>query len=58
VISGCGKDISRERVSFSFRIKAAYLRTKMTMIVMMAAKNTNPPKELRAMMELTLNLAP
>ena len=35
-----------------------YLRTKMTIVVITAAKKTKPPKELRAMIELKFNLAP
>lgn len=36
----------------------AHLRTRITMVVMSAAKNTKPPKELRAMIDVRLSLAP
>lgn len=36
----------------------AHLRTSITMVVMSAAKNTKPPKELRAMIDVRLSLAP
>lgn len=36
----------------------AYLLTRMTIVVMSAAKKTKPPKELSAMIEVRLSLAP
>lgn len=35
-----------------------HLLTRMTMVVMRADKKTKPPKELRAMIDVRLSLAP
>jgi len=35
-----------------------HLLTKITIVVMTAARKTNPPNELNAMIELRFNLAP
>lgn len=44
---------------FDGKVKVdAHLLTRITIVVMSAAKKTKPPKELRAMIDVRLSLAP
>lgn len=50
---------SPERQFFDGKVKVgAYLLTRMTIVVMSAARKTKPPNELRAMIDVRLSLAP